>query len=453
MISRFAILLCAALAGCGVVYYSPSVKQNDSEGLKVRVAEMTAESALAANRSPYTPRDLPSVFYQTAAVNPRDAARYDLPTPAVDPQIRPAGLERRLPPETAPAPYTIGVGDVVILATPQVGTTVDQLAGLLAAQTKRQGYTVQDDGSISIPNVGRVQLAGLTIDAAEAALFQKLVDAKIDPSFSLEISEFNSQKVTIGGSVRNPHVVPITLSPLYLDEALSAVGGVTSSDLDYAMIRIYRDGKLYQVPLKDFYAKSDLPRILLRAGDSVYVDDTYDLDKAQAYFAQQIQLANFSQNARTQALNALNLEFTIRRASLNDQKDAFKTRADLGAEPRDYVYLTGEVKAQTRFPLPYGQKATLADALYANGGFDTRTGSPGQIYVLRSSPDPADFAGITAWHLDARNAVNMVLATRFELRPNDVIFIAEQPVTKWNRVVSQITTQLIVTGGKSASNL
>ena len=36
-----------------------------------------------------------------------------------------------------------------------------------------------------------------------------------------------------------------------------------------------------------------------------------------------------------------------------------------------------------------------------------------------------------------------MLATRFELRPDDVIFIAEQPVTRWNRVIQQITPSLI----------
>jgi len=30
-----------------------------------------------------------------------------------------------------------------------------------------------------------------------------------------------------------------------------------------------------------------------------------------------------------------------------------------------------------------------------------------------------------------------------ELRPNDIIFVAEQPVTKWNRTVSQIGPSFI----------
>jgi polysaccharide export outer membrane protein len=59
---------------------------------------------------------------------------------------------------------------------------------------------------------------------------------------------------------------------------------------------------------------------------------------------------------------------------------------------------------------------------------------------------------VVAWHLDASNVVNMVLATRFELRPNDVVFVAEQPVTRWNRVVQQMTPSLILSGVNAATN-
>jgi polysaccharide export outer membrane protein len=53
--------------------------------------------------------------------------------------------------------------------------------------------------------------------------------------------------------------------------------------------------------------------------------------------------------------------------------------------------------------------------------------------------------------LNTKNAAALTLATRFELRPNDIIFIAEQPITKWNRVINQITPSLI-TSGVSAIN-
>tara|TARA_R110002111_G_scaffold96581_1_gene149654 strand:+ start:1974 stop:3329 length:1356 start_codon:yes stop_codon:yes gene_type:complete len=440
-----------ALAGCGSAYKSPIVRASD-DNTRVRVMQMTGETVMLANNSSYRPQSLPAIFDMTAgggSVRPAGV----LPQPVLSPSVRPNEITSRIPPTPAVAPYPIGVGDVVLLATPRGGSTVEELSGLLAAQNTRQGYTVQDDGSINIPNVGRVQLAGMTIDNAEAELFQRLVENQLDPTFSLEIAEFNSRRVTIGGAVGRPAVAPISLTPLYLDEAIATAGGITVRDQDFSSIRIYRDGALYEIALNDFLTNPDLRQIRLIDGDSVFVDTSYNLNDAQDYFAQQITLNQARQQSRAAALTELNTEVNLRRANLNEARSNFETRASLGAEKRDYVYLTGEVGKQSRFALPYGQRASLADALFdAGNGIPIETGDVSQIYVLRASDDPREFGAVTAWNLDATNAVNFTLAARFELRPNDVVFVAEQAVTRWGRVIRQITPSLITTSVAAAAN-
>ncbi|WP_175581750.1 polysaccharide biosynthesis/export family protein [Pseudooceanicola sp. HF7] len=451
MRALFSILFAVfTLTGCGVIYHSPSVNSVSRGDSKVRVIPMTAQNIMVANRASYHPKTLPAIFSQTAGTGRGMRGVGAGPEPALDQLTRPVGLETRIPPAVQPGPYRIGVGDVVLLATPQTGNTVEQLSGLLAAQNSRQGYTVQDDGAIAIPNVGRVNVSGMTLEEAEATLFQRLVENQIDPTFSLEIAEFHSKRVSVGGAVANPTVVPVTLTPRYLDEVLTAAGGVTTTDLDYASIRIYRDGTLYQIPLTELYSNASLQRIQLVDGDSVFVDTTYDLDLAQAYFTEQIRLAEYRQDARVSALNELTAEVNLRRANLDEARENYMTRLDLDSVDRDYVYLSGEVKTQSRYALPFDKVASLADALYDNGaGVPTRTGDVSQIYVLRGSDDPREFSAITAWRLDARNATNLIMATRFELRPNDIIFVAEQPVTKWNRVVDQIVPSLLTTSAAS----
>jgi len=440
-----------ALAGCGSAYKSPIVRASD-DNTRVRVMQMTGETVMLANNSSYRPQSLPAIFDMTAgggSVRPAGV----LPQPVLSPSVRPNEITSRIPPTPAVAPYPIGVGDVVLLATPRGGSTVEELSGLLAAQNTRQGYTVQDDGSINIPNVGRVQLAGMTIDNAEAELFQRLVENQLDPTFSLEIAEFNSRRVTIGGAVGRPAVAPISLTPLYLDEAIATAGGITVQDQDFSSIRIYRDGALYEIALNDFLTNPNLRQIRLIDGDSVFVDTSYNLNDAQDYFAQQITLNQARQQSRAAALTELNTEVNLRRANLNEARSNFETRASLGAEKRDYVYLTGEVGKQSRFALPYGQRASLADALFdAGNGIPIETGDVSQIYVLRASDDPREFGAVTAWNLDATNAVNFTLAARFELRPNDVVFVAEQAVTRWGRVIRQITPSLITTSVAAAAN-
>lgn len=441
-----AFITTLALSSCGAAYHSQRVVSGTTDEAKVRVVQVTPQSVLVANRSAYTPHDLPAAFKATAGTGGGLRGTGAVPEPAYTAQNRPNALETRLPPSVTPQPYKIGIGDVVLLATP-AGTSVAELSGLLAAQNSRQGYTVQDDGSIAIPDVGRVAIAGLTLEEAEATLFQSLVAAQIEPTFSLEISQFNSKKVSIGGAVSTPGVIPVTLTPLYLDEALAQVGGTTAANLDYTSVRIYRDGTIYQVPLESLYTNSRIQKIPLLADDSVFVDDAYQLDQASAYFAQQIQLAEYRQNARTAALSQLQTEVALRRDQLEEARSNYQAQVALDATDRDYVYLTGEVKQQGRFILPLGRQASLADALYEGGkGLAIQTADPRHIYVLRASDDPMEFDALTAWQLNVKNAAELALAARFELRPNDIVFVAEQPVTKWNRTISQITPSLITTG-------
>lgn len=448
------LMLVAALVvpvGCGVVYQSPKVSRDVTGGLDVREIKLTPETVLLANRSPYSPRNLPREFYAAASAT-QGAGLGALPEAPDTPDMSPTRLELRPPADAAPQPYRIGVGDVVLLATRTGSTSIEQLSGLLAAQQQRQGYVVSDDGAISIPDMGRVEIAGLTLAEAQDRIFRFLLENQVDPAFSLEVAEFNSQRVTVGGAVREAARVPVTLVPLTLGDALTATGGVEIRDEEFASIRIFRDGTLYQIPYEDYLSRPDLRELTLRNGDAIYVDQNYDLDRAFEFYRQEISVIQMRSQARRDVLDLMQTEMSMRRDMLDERRNNFRTREEFGAEKRDYVYLAGEVSSQTRVALPYAQKAVLADVLYGEGGFPTQTGNPANVYVLRPSHDPAEFGAVTAWHVDMRNAANMTLATRMEMRPNDIVFVEEQPITKWNRVVQQIVPSLILTPASIAAN-
>ncbi|MFX0543384.1 polysaccharide biosynthesis/export family protein [Roseovarius sp. S4756] len=449
---RFTLLAALALpSACGVIYTSPKVSSAAGSNMDVREIELTPESILLANRAPYSPRDLPDEFFSVASGR-QGPGLGALPNPPSIPDENPTRLELRLPPETPSQPYRLGVGDVVLLATKSVGTSVEALSGLLAAEQQRQGYTISDNGTISIPDIGRVDIAGLTLQEAQDRIFKFLLDNQVDPAFSLEVAEFNSQRVTVGGAVRSAARVPITLTALSLDEALAATGGEVIPDEQYASIRIYRDGSLYQIPYEDYLSRPDFQTLRLKAGDAIFVDTTYSVDRAFEFYRQEIDVIRLRNSARVESLALMEAEVALRRGMLEERRSNFQARESLGAEGRDYVYLTGEVREQSRVPLPYEQHATLADVIYGNSGFRTETGNPAHIYVLRSSANPSEFGAVTAWHLDAGNAVNLTLATKMQMRPNDIVFIEEQPITKWSRVVQQIVPSILTTATVAAAN-
>lgn len=448
------LAVCLGLSACGTAYISPSVKERTTTGgLKVRVLPMTAETVLAANRSTYSPQNLPDAFFRSAGTGGGSSLRFtEAPDPVFEDQEPNRAIVTRPPPQIPQTSYRIGVGDVLFLAVPSGGSTIEQLSGLLAAQSARQGYTVQDDGAIAIPNVGRVAVAGMTVDDAEATMFQRLVESGIEPAFSLEIAEFRSKSVTIGGAVAKPGILNIGLKPLRLGDALQLAGGVAAPDADYVTVRLYRDGDLYQIPVNELLRRQDYQNLRLTDGDSVFLDTTFELDQAQSYFEQQIRVSEFKQRSRTQALAELQSAVNLRRGELEERRSNFEKRLELDAVDRDYVYLTGEVAKQSQVPLPFNREASLADIVYGEGGFRTREANPKQVYVLRGSNHPDEYFGLTAYQLDARMAANLLLAARFKMRPNDIVFVAEQPITKWSRVVSQFTPALITSAASVAGN-
>jgi polysaccharide export outer membrane protein len=433
-----AVFTCLTLVGCGTIYTSPKVSAKGDAN--VRVIKMTEQTAFAANLSPFTPQRLPAAFNAVPGARLKPTSS-NLPLPTTNGGERPDKPQTFLPPALNPGPYRIGVSDVLLLATPAGGSTVSELSGLLAAQNKRQGYSVQGDGSIAIPDVGRIQVSGRTLDEAEAAVFDALVSKNIEPAFSLEVAEFNSQRATIGGAVAKPTITPITPKALYLEEAIQIAGGIVASDLDYTSIRMYRDGKLYQIAARDLQKNSG--RVRLIDSDSVFVDTQVKLDDAQTYFAEQISLANSRRADREQALGRMRTEFSQYNDQIRVAQSNFDARLKLGAVKRQYVYRIGEFKEQGRFELPFEQRATLADALFDSKGISNREADVSQIYVLRRSNDPREVNSKTAYHLNGANALEMLTATVFEMRPNDIIFVSEQPVTAWNRVIAQITPSLL----------
>lgn len=513
---RPAVLLAAfAVAGCGVVYTSPGVYEpggaigfQTETDFAVDVVPLTVETAMEANLAPYVPARLPAAFRPDAAPTPPplsagDTRMPDIPDPEVDDVAdveatfaalpdaateaeRIADSAVELPPETEPQPYRIGVSDVLLLSTNTAGASLEDVPSLITAQAQRQGYVVQDDGAIAIPDVGRIRVAGLTVEEAEAEIFQALVEQRVDPSFSLEIAEFNSQRVAIGGAVRQPRLQPITLRPLSLTEALQISGGVAAEDIDYAVVRLFRDGQVFQAPVRRLFAEDGLTDVVLRDGDSVFVDVDYDLNQARAFFEEQLRLREAELREREFAFRQRQAEidevrfgvtlaqFELQKAQLRqqlaqmrigvsqynlsrnndlraenaEQRQAFRERVELGAVGRDYVYVGGEVRRPRRFALPFETRANLADVLFDEDGLNINFADYSEIYVLRQPAEAAAFGGLTAYHLDAANAVNLATATRMEMRPNDVIFVAEQPITAWSRVINQLVPTLI---GQAAS--
>jgi len=165
---------------------------------------------------------------------------------------------------TAPGPLTpLGPGDSVTL---HVFGQPD-MDGMLG---------VADDGTISVPLAGPVQVTGLSADNAARKIERSLKDRGYftDPHVTLTVTQSLSQRVSVLGEVRTPGRYPVDSKTTIVD-LLAQAGGETElgSDTVY-VLRPDASGTIqrYAVDLKGLAnADTSTPTQLLRSGDSVYV--------------------------------------------------------------------------------------------------------------------------------------------------------------------------------------
>jgi SLBB domain. len=146
------------------------------------------------------------------------------------------------------------------------------------------------------------------------------------------------------------------------------------------LIQIRRDGKVYNLDYTSIFA-SDLPvdKILLKPSDQLYV----------------------SSKLETQMNNR--------------------------------VFVLGEVQRTGVVDMMNG-KLSLIDALATSGGLDAVNASARSVYVIRNTNQDR----VDVFHLDAKNAMALAMADRFDLNAHDVVYVDASDLATWNRLFGLI---------------
>lgn len=267
--------------------------------------------------------------------------------------------------------YRIGPQDVLLVTVwdhPEITLPLGQFR-----QDAASGIVVDEKGEIYFPHVGPFKVAGMTTSQVRDALTTRLTRVLQNPQIDVKVLAFRSQKVYVGGEVKNPAVYNVTDVPFTLAEAINRAGGFLPT-ADDSRLLLTRGNHVWRLNFQALLASGNrIGQILLKDGDSLQVPN--------------------------------NLEHP--------------------------VYMMGELVRPGTLPLLHGN-LSLAQAISETGGIAGTSADARSIYVIRQARAAN---AVDVYHLDSRNPTAMVLADRFPLHPRDIVYVDAGTLVRFSRVM------------------
>mgnify|MGYP001192005013 CR=1 FL=1 len=230
-------------------------------------------------------------------------------------------------------------------------------------------------GRVVFEGVGEIKAAGLSLNDLRAKI-KKLMQ-KIPNShntFQIQITDFFSQKALVSIPGQPGTEIKITNTPITLSSVL-VQNGLSVDGNSIVQINLQRDSENYVFTLDDLLNIAR-PPIYLRPGDRIVAD-----------------ILQYEENK---------------------------------------IFILGGVSPQI-FKINPSKRETLADVLFTSGGaLSASSAKRSEVYLLRGS-NP-----VVAYHLDAQSPTRLIVADAMELRPNDILYVAEQPIMSFNRTLATI---------------
>jgi polysaccharide export outer membrane protein len=124
---------------------------------------------------------------------------------------------------------------------------------------------ISEQGTISMPLIGQIKLAGLPATAAASHIAEALKHGKFlnNPQVNVALTTLRSRQVSVLGMVARPGRYPLDDTSSQLADVIAAAGGVLPTGSETVTVR--RAGNEHKVPL---LGKS----FALQGGETIYVE-------------------------------------------------------------------------------------------------------------------------------------------------------------------------------------
>ena len=158
--------------------------------------------------------------------------------------------------------YMLDVGDVL-----QV-----QLVGPNAYMDDTEDFLINSDGSVSLPDIGKIFIAGLSLNDASQLIKSRVNSALIGNEAFINLSEIRDVNILVTGNAENPGIYTLTGNSNIL-HALSAAGGVSEFG-SLREINLIRDNTIIEtLDVYDLLIEGEYNlKKRLRSGDVIFVE-------------------------------------------------------------------------------------------------------------------------------------------------------------------------------------
>lgn len=188
-------------------------------------------------------------------------------SPVGSPVVRPEA------PSSTPQPAFVAAGSVDSPRDLLIGAGDLLEVSLYGMPDFKTDVRVNSGGEISLPMLGTVAVAGLSVEQAEMLIAHKLTEKNLfnDPHVTVFEKEYATQGISMLGEVQKPGIYPL-LGSRKLYDAISAAGGTTPKAGRYVLITRRNDPQhSVRVPLMTGAPQSMENNVTVEPGDTVLV--------------------------------------------------------------------------------------------------------------------------------------------------------------------------------------
>lgn len=135
---------------------------------------------------------------------------------------------------------------------------------------------VSENGSVSYPLIGSIELGGLSISVAERKIAAALRDGGFvqKPQVNIVLVQIRGNQVSVLGQVNRPGRFPLETLSTRVSDMLAAAGGTTPAGDDVVILTGQREGKAFRkvIDIPELYlGQKPENDIALSGGDTIYV--------------------------------------------------------------------------------------------------------------------------------------------------------------------------------------